>query len=299
MRSAPATVETMLSGVEFTLARCVKIVTREEDQWCFTDLDDDLEISGHGVVDGIYQAGIGLLAGDIDLTLGLEADNTEFKVPLSTSVTRTAVLGRRFNQADVWIFDADHSLDNPGPTELLYGKITEARVEGNAAVFEVRSSADLWNVTVGSILTPRCRADFGDAQCGMEKIDIPATITAVESTMRFTISVGASDYEDQYFRYGDVQFRSGPLRWVQPFEVQQSSAAGVIELIEPLPEPPQVGNQLYVRRGCSRLKRSDDPSLPTCHSYLNLAPNGGLRFRGFDRVPGSDTYLKMPIPGQG
>jgi uncharacterized phage protein (TIGR02218 family) len=303
-RALPASIETMLEGTELTLARCVKINMINGDEFGFTDLDEDIELripeidlTSSGT---IYRAGTGLFTADIDLAVGLEADNTEISVPLGDVVTRAAVLGRRFNQTPVWIFDIDHSQDSPEPMELLAGRITEGRVEGGRAIFEIRGYSDMWNVSAGSVLTPRCRADYGDSKCGQDKVQLGFTVTAVESSLRFTIEFDdLATYADQYFRFGEVTWDFSWLYALPPMEVQQYGTAGVVELLEPAPQAPEVGDTGFICQGCSRLKKSDDPTIPTCFSHANYGPNGGLRFRGFDRVPGSDVYVRMPIPGQG
>lgn len=287
MRDLPASIDAQLATNEHTLARCVRINLRDGSVLAFCDHDEDL------VVDGItYAAGGGLLIGDIDLAAGLDADNTEVRLPVSETLTRARVLGRRYNQAEVFVFDCDWTADTPEEAELLAGKITEGSLEGQMAVFEVRSAADLFNIVIGSILTPRCRADFGDEQCGVAKFDEPAVVLTVESSVRFTVDLGY-DPGDSYFRFGEIEFTSGELEGVPPSEIlQYDGSAGLLELIEPLPALPEVGDELNMRQGCSRLKSSSDPELPTCAYWANVT-----RFRGFDRVPGSDIYLRLPVPG--
>lgn len=294
--TTPASILAMLETCDLTLARCVALVLRTGDTIGFTDLDEDLRVYVE-VLDSTvtFEAGAGLIVGDIDMAVGLAADNTEIRVPISASVTRGAVLGRRFNQADVYIFDVDHSQFEPigEIDEIIKGRITESRIEGNEAVFEIRSASDLWNETTGSLLTPKCRTDYGSDLCGKTKIDIAATVSAIESTIIFTLGDLAGLYADQHFRFGDLIFTSGALLNVWQFEVLQfDGATGRVELLEPLPEPPGIGDGVFIRRGCSNLKRSDDPTIPTCLTYANVR-----RFRAWDRVPGSDVYVRMPIPG--
>lgn len=295
-RPLPSSIVAMLAdpGATLKLARCMKLRLRDGTELGFTDLDEDVEVAldddlGYPVT---YQSGFGAIVGDITLAVGLAADNTEFSVPISSSVTRAAVLGKRFNRAVVWLFDIDHSAETPAPGEIMKGRISDSRIEGSRAVFEVRSDADYWNLVVGSVLSPRCRADFGDAWCGKEVVNISATVTAVASALTFTLGSISGDYTDQYFRFGEVEFVTGPLAGTPPREVVQSAATGVIEVFDPLVALPGIGDSVLIRQGCSRLKSSEDPTLPTCLYHENVT-----RFRGFDRVPGSDVYLRMTQPG--
>jgi len=296
MRDAPASIDTMLAGRTFTLARCVKIQLRDYTEYGFTDLDEDIEIalSTDIYTPLTYKSGEGVLPSDIDLSAGLEADNTELVIPLGASITRAAVLGRRFNQAKVWIFDIDHSQAVPELLAMMKGTITEARIEEGKAVLEVRSQADFWNVTIGSVMTPRCRADFGDTQCGKVPEIATGTILSVTSDMVFQTSLGGL-YADQYFRFGEIEFMTGDLADLPAREVvNYTGTTGALEIFDPLSTMPAVGDHFLMSRGCSRLKSSTDASVPTCLSYNNVT-----RFRGFDRVPGSDVYLKIAAPGDG
>lgn len=299
----PAAIQEMIDAAPtapLTLARCVKVTLRDGFSWGFTDHDRDLVVAldsdEYGAI--TYQAGNALIVGDIDLALGLSADSTEIAFPFGGLVELRQVVGRRLNHATVEIFDVDWSDDSqygPQPYELMKGTINDARGEGPLAVCEVRSQADYWNVVVGELMSPRCSADFGDSLCKMTIIPIQCSVVEVISTQQFRVSIAGS-YADNYFKYGTLQFTSGGLADVWVEEVfGYTGSNGMVELTTSLPDAPEVGDTLWIARGCSRIKSlPDDLSVPTCATYENV-----INFRGFDRVPGSDTYLRMPIPGQG
>ncbi len=297
MRDIPASIQDQLDGVPASplkLARCIKVRLRDGTEMGFTDLDESvivpLDTDLYGAVE--YQAGAGLFSGDIVLAVGLEADNTEFEVPLGDIVTLPAVLGKRFNRADVWIFDIDHSAEVPEPMALVRGKITEGRIETGSAIFEVRSIADYWNIVIGEVLTPRCRVDYGSVKCGVGVEQVAATVAIASSPIRITIST-ASAYDEEYFRYGEILFTTGVLAGLPAVEVvTYDQYTGEIELIEPLAGLPTVGDSLIIKRGCSKLHKAEDPMLSTC-----VSNNNGRRFRGFKHVPGSDVYLRLASPG--
>lgn len=293
MRTAPTTIAAMLAGTTpATLATCVKFVLRDQTEMGFTDLDEDVDVSLASDFDYAvtYSAVDGMVLGDIDYAAGLDADNGEIRIPVGGQITRADMLGRRFNQADVYIFDIDHSLSVPEEFEIFRGTIADAYAQEGMAVFEIRSLTDRYNSVVGSILSPRCGADFGDVRCGKAKDWIAATVTAVESNIKFTTDL--LGYADQHFRFGEVDFDSGDLQNSWPMEVIGfTGATGVVELFVPAPVAPQIGDLLRIAAGCSRLKVSDDASVPTCETNDNIP-----RFRGYDRVPGSDTYLKVAVP---
>ena len=302
MRTAPATIDAMLDQStardhSLTLARCVKIVLRDGTEMGFTDHDRDLvvPVSNDSYEPLTYRAGHGLIVGDLDLALGLDADSTEFSAPINELISREAVLARRFNHAKTYIFDVDWTLDEPLPLELMGGSIADSRNERHMAVFEIRSLNDYWNVTVGSLLTPRCRADFGDVKCGVTPVNRLVAVSQVISTMRFAVDI-AEDIADDFYRFGEAEFLTGDLAGTWPYEIVAfDSYTHEVETLSPMPGFPEVGDQLFLRNGCSKVKELPaDPTVPTCATYQNWR-----RFRGFDQVPGSDRFLRFPVPGNG
>lgn len=293
LRTASASVIAGLAAGSLELSRCVRIITRDLTAFGFSDHDAALSIQIDEAAPLTYAADAGVISGSIDLVTGLESSNCEIRMPLTATVTREDVLGRRFNQANVWIFDVQWSVTLPQPLPLLRGWIADARIEDNAAVFEVRSMQDMFNMSIGRIISPRCSADFGDIQCGVAKVDIAAVVTSALDSMRFYIDL-AGLYNDGHFRFGDCEFTWGRLAGTWPFEVfEYEGSTGLVTTLAPMPLIPEPYDELLIRRGCSNVKSSTDATIPTCKSYANVT-----RFRGFDRVPGSDAYLKVPVPGQ-
>lgn len=292
-RTVPASIAAQQAGTKFTLATCVKLILRDGTVYTFTDLDDDIDIGTFTATGSAatYVAGEGVLVSDIEVGSGLYAGTTELTMPIGSFVKRGDVVGRRFNQATVLIFWIDHSQDTPIPLEVMKGTIGEARVAEGRAIFEVRDLFDRYHVSIGRVLTPRCTADFADAQCGLTKTEIGGVVVAASSNMQFTTSIAGS-YADQHFRFGEIRFTTGELAGLPAREVVAfTGASGLVEVFDPFPAVPAANDAFVITRGCSRLKSSTDPLLPTCLSYDNVT-----RFRGFDRVPGSDTYLKVPVP---
>jgi uncharacterized phage protein (TIGR02218 family) len=295
VRDAPASIETMLGTTQLTLARCVKFVLRDGTEIGFTDHDQDLVVPlENDLYDPVtYHAGIGMVVGDMSLAVGLEADNTEMSFPLGElmPLTRANVLSRRFGMADCYIFDADWTQLVPQPLELMAGYIGEARPEKNMAVFEIRSNADRWNTVIGRLAAPRCTADFGDALCGATPTVNESTVLESLSNMRFRVDL-AENLADDFYRFGTVEFTTGPLGGTWPYEIVAFDGyLQEVEVLSPMPGFPEVGDSVLLRNGCSRVKKADDPTVPTCLTHNNV-----LRFRGLDQLPGTDRYIRFPIP---
>lgn len=302
-RTTSAQMDTMLArkGADAqTRARCIYLALRDGTSIGITDHDQDLVIDLDFISDVpiTFRADTGVMPSDISLSVGLNADNMEISGPLTDLITRAAVLGKRFNRATVKVFDIDWERQTDSSAndilKLLAGNIADARIQGGSFVFEVRSYTDRFNQTIGRLLTPYCDADFGDARCGKNREDIAAEVTAVTDDFRFTLDL-AGTYANDYFNLGTLEFLTGELAGTEEVEVfDYVGASSAVTILAPLPQAPAIGDTLVIRRGCSKLKKSDDATLPTCHSYDNV-----INFRGFDRVPGSDQYLKVAVPGQG
>lgn len=297
-RTASAHLTTMLAkkGADVqTRARCVWIARRDGTVLGFTDHDRDLTIDLTDISDVpvTFRADVGIMASDITLTTGLDADSVEISGPLGSVVTRADVLGRRYNRAQIRMFDVDWNQTWPDVLALMAGHIADVKIQGGRFVFEARSVADLYNQPIGRLITPYCTADFGDSQCGVALTNIAATVTAVTDDFRFTLGGLAGTYANDYFNLGTVVFLSGDLAGQEQVEVfDYVGATGAVTLFAPLAASPSVGDTLYIRRGCSKIRKSDDATLPTCLTYDNV-----INFRGFPDVPGSDQYLKYPVPG--
>jgi uncharacterized phage protein (TIGR02218 family) len=259
-----------------------------------TDHDRTLSFNlGDGTVD--YLPDTGILPSAIAASVGFEADNFEVTGPIGEIVTRPAVLGGRFDRARVYLFEVNWKSLASGAIRLFAGNISEATVKSGKFVFEVRSDADKFNQTTGELITPYCSADFCDAQCGLDLADFTtaATVDAVLDAMRFSVSYTGTIPDDDLNK-GTILFTSGALTGALPIEVQDWAVGGDIQLFEPLPEPPEIGDALDLRFGCLKIRKSDDAAARTCMFYENT-----INMRAYPEVPGSDQVLKYANPGSG
>lgn len=293
-RTVSAHLTTFYASKEQTPARCLWIARRDGTVIGITDHDEDLIVDMPDISDQpvTFKANAGILPSDIRTVIGFNADNFEVEGPLGDLISRNAVLGRRFSRARVRLFEIDWSQDWPDQCPLMQGYITNPRVRGDRFVFEVRSDFERYNATIGRVIAPYCDADFGDARCGAAVPQAECEIVEVIDDFRFRVDLGGL-YADDHFVYGKSEFIDGDLRDCDPVEIfSYVGATGYVTCLVPFPEEPEVGDRLVLRRGCSKLKVADDPTIPTCASYNNV-----LNFRGMDQVPGSAQYLKIAVPG--
>lgn len=294
MRSASANMIAMLATRNHHRARCLYLALTDGTVIGMTDHDRNLTVDMPDISDVpiVYYANIGITPSDISMGVGLDTDSLEVTGPLTALITKEQVLGKRFQLAIARIFEVDWRAAGQGMIPIFGGHVADAHVEGGSFVFEVRSLFDFLNQSTGRLLSPYCSADFGDELCQVPRPTFTASVTAATDEYRFEIDL-AGVYADDYFKPGSVEFLSGTLAGTAEVEVVgYDGATAFVTLIAPLADVPQIGDSLYIRTGCSKLKISDDVTIPTCKTYNNV-----LNFRGFDQVPGSDTYLKIPVPG--
>jgi uncharacterized phage protein (TIGR02218 family) len=284
-----------LAGRAHTRCTMLLLVLRDGSSIGITDHDKDItfDVNGDGAV--TYQSGTGILASDVVLQAGLDADNYEVTGPLKDDgdFTLERVVGGRFNRARAYLFQVNWKDLSSGAIKLLAGNVSEARVEGGRFVFEVRSDCDRFNQTVGRLIVNNCDADFGDARCGITPEQITGTVSAVSSASSFTVTF-AGTYADDYFNLGTCEFATGELAGTDRIEIFDWTAGGVITLFIPLVEAPAIGDTCTIKTGCSKARISDNPAVRTCKFYDNV-----INFRGFPEIPGTDQTIKPAIPGQG
>lgn len=276
-----------------TLAVMLRLDLVDGNTLAFTDHDQELEFDlGDGAA--TYQPWVGINPSAVTLVTGLEASNMEVSGPIGELVTRTTVLGGRYRGAVARLFVVNWDALADGPIRVLKGEVAEGRVEGSRFVLEVRGLTWRFNDSWGRVLSPLCTATFGDPStgCPVVRTPYPATVTSVTDDLHFAVNLGGAHAND-FFNYGGVQFLTGGLANTAEVPViDYVGASGAVELLEPLVDQPEVGDTLNLYRGCSKLLRTEDASIPTCYGYGAVAD-----FRGFPEVPGSRFYHKVSAPG--
>lgn len=249
------------------------------------DLDFDI---GDGLV--TYDAGTGVLASDVAMSCGLDADNYEVRGPVGDVVTLAAILGGRFNRARARLFQVNWNSLTDGAIPILSGNVSEARIEGGEFVMAIRSDVDRFNQTVGRTITNQCPWDFADGiNCHATATSITGTVTSVVNAMHFTVSFAGS-YIDALFNKGTAQFLTGTMAGTKPIEIETWYATGEIILFTPAVDVPAVGDTMTIKNGCSKARSGPNG----CISH-----NAILDFGGYPEIPGSDQALRAAIPGQG
>jgi uncharacterized phage protein (TIGR02218 family) len=175
---------------------------------------------------------------------------------------------------------------------IMRGRVGEGRVEGARWVLEVRNAADAFNHTQGGVLSPYCRTYFGSDKCGVARPSVATEVLAPVSLLSFTVDL-AGLHPDDLFNYGNAAFTGGELAGTDEMRIlDYDGATALVSLFEPLIVQPEAGDAVTLYQGCSRLRMSDDASVPTCLTWDNV-----VNFRGHPDVPGSRQYHKVTAPG--
>lgn len=290
MRTLSAGIAGHLSGTAHKRVSMLRLDLVDGSTLALTDHNRDLPFDlGDG--SATYLAGTGILPSDLSLSTGFDADDIEVGGPIveggslaAGEVTRTMVLGGRFDDATARFFQVNWDDLDGGAVELLKGRVALAEVEGSRFKLTIHSEISKFAQEVGRTITAYCDADFGDARCGYSPIVDAVTVTAVTDARNFTVSNTAARASD-FFNRGTVQFTSGALNGTRPVEVFDYATSGAVALWTELAEAPEVGDMLNITQGCGKT-RAD------CLAYDNV-----VNFRGFPDVPGSDQVLRYPNPG--
>lgn len=304
-RTLSANLATHIAGRAHTRATMLRLDLVDGTVLAVTNHDQDIAFNlGDG--SAIYSASTGVLPSDLSLSTGFGADEIEISGPLREPseasppepniVTRSAVLGGRFDDAVARFFEVDWTTLADGPIRLMRGYVVNTEAPGGEFKFTVHTEMSKFAQQIGRTITGYCDADFGDARCGYTPDEISVTVTGVTDERVFAVDISGFSpaYADDYWNRGTAIFLTGALAGIRPVEIFDSSAAGNIALWMPLPEPPEIGDTLTLRQGCYDVATNTSKTRPACMAFDNI-----VNFRGFPDVPGSDQVLRYPNPGGG
>jgi len=169
MTTSPALL-THLAGDVLTLATLVTVTRRDGAVFGFTDHDRDISFAGN-----TYQAGT-YTASAISSTADMAVDNLEVASYLSGAVvTQSDLLAGLWNYARVLIEQVNYADLSMGARVLRKGTLGEISIGNLSFNTELRGLTQALQQTVGELTSIRCRADLGDARCGVNLA--PLTVT--------------------------------------------------------------------------------------------------------------------------
>lgn len=224
-------------------------------------------------------------------TIGTGVDNCELSGRISSeSISAISLENGDYDDAELLIFYVN-------PNDLSMGKKVQyagfvGEVAWNEVAFsnEARSLMQRSRQEVGSICMPTCRAELGDAKCGVNlagntlsghAIQATATVTSLPTKRTFRAS-GLGSFPTSHFSMGVLLWLSGSNAG-RMMEVKGSTTStGAIELQLPMPEDVEVGDTFKITAGC-------DGVIDTCRDVFG----NSARFQGEPHTPGADATLKV------
>lgn len=163
MKSISASLKSHLQGEVTTLATCWKITRSDGIILGFTDHDEDVTISSV-----LYEAATGFTPTTIQSNESLSVDNLETDGLIdSSTVTDGDLIAGLYDYADVEIFMVNYASVTSGLLLLKKGTLGEVTVKQDQFRAEVRSLSQKLQQTIGEVFSANCRADLGDARCGI------------------------------------------------------------------------------------------------------------------------------------
>ncbi len=285
MRDTPAALNTHMGLGTTTLAYIVKL-TRRDGVALYVALDHDEPIPYDGHV---YHPIYGLIPTEIATSSALDVDNLEAKgALLALGVDESSIAAGLWNLCDVRLMRINWRDTSMGVEKCkrgYFGQISQDIGE-NTFNAEVRGITQKLQSVFGSLLSPLCDADFGDARC--QKVLVEGThlftakaITSIVTDQRQFICSSLAGVTAGEFVSGKVTWTAGDNAGLSK-EIKGHTAGGNIELTEPMPYAFAIGDVGTFTVGCRK------NAVPDCTVRFDNYPN----FKGFDKAPGTDQLYR-------
>ena len=244
----------------------------------FTSHDRDVAVDGV-----MLRASPGMLPSSIIESVGLETDGLEVNGALTSDAIRAEDLASgRWDAARLEIFLFDWSNPSAGKRILAAGELGAVSYSKNAFEAELLGQTHLLDRPVVPQTSPGCRAQFCDADCGLNRLrfrHFGAVVTAEADAVTLDIPVAANA-----FAYGQLRWLEGANTGITADVV--ANTASRFSLTRPPHFPVTPGTKVELIEGC-------DKRLETCATRFGNAIN----FRGEPHLPGNDLLTRYPGAG--
>jgi uncharacterized phage protein (TIGR02218 family) len=273
-----------LEGDVLTLATCWRLARRDGVVFRATDHDGDLAVDGE-----TYRARAGYSRTAVASEAGLAVGNVDLEGVLDDAgLEADALRAGLYDGAEVRIFVVNWQDPSQGTLRLRRGWLGEVMLssEGQWRT-ELRGMSQVLAQRLIEPYTPDCRADLGDARCGVAITDPewtrPGLVTAPLDALSFTAVIDVEGKPNDWFTGGVIIFTSGQNSG-RAIEARGSDlATGDLVLSFPPPFPVGTGDAFEIYPGC-------DKRLSTCIERFDNV----LNFRGDPFVPGADKLTETP-----
>lgn len=293
MKSISAGLKAAIAEGTTTLARLFEITTTGGLVLRFTDHDTDLFYNLISIVPPAIQhtwhASSGVSVSSIVTSSTNSQSSTQVRVVYTTGfIEELACIRGEFDGARMRVFFLDWTDYSLGHATLFEGVLGSFQNSFKGyGFFELFNKFAQLRRPLGAVYSPECRADLGDARCG---VDINAlsdsfTVASVLSRSAFTITT-SSGAATKYYEQGNIVFNSGANagRAVEVLTDPSASTTRAIRIVLPFPADVEVGDTGTIYAGC-------DKRIITCKEKFGNAIN----FQGEPAVPGALFASGYPI----
>lgn len=280
MRTIPSGLAAHLANDVTSLSTCLKIERQDGIVLGFTDHDQDL------IVDGmLYAATDGFNPTSVSSSNALSVDRLDVETAISDERIRDSdIAAGLYDGAAVTLLLVNHQAPGDGAIILKHGTMGEITLSGGQFKAELRGLTQALQRTAVERFSSTCRAEFGDAKCGVNLAAHRVTGTLDGNMGDFTVLDAARMEAAGFYDDGTLRFESGVLAG-QLFRVS-GFAPGIVRLALPFAVPPAVGDGYALTQGC-------DKRFGTCAERYDNA----LNFRGEPHLPGLDRILQTLSTG--
>lgn len=161
---------THLAGEVLTTCTAIKITRRDGDVFGFTTLDVGFTADGVAYRAGSFSPSAVASSGDMSV------DNLDVQTLLDPDIITAAdLLAGVWNYARVDVMLWNYADLTQGSRILRRGTLGEVRAGAVGFTVELRGLAQALQQPVGEVSTMRCRADLGDARCGVNVAALAVT----------------------------------------------------------------------------------------------------------------------------
>ena len=285
MRSTPALLSGHMAQGTTSLANCWRVTLTNGAVYGFTDHDQP--ITSGGIV---YEAASGFLPSALMTQSRLAPDNQSAQGFLDSDAIDPADLSAGlWDHAEVVVFRVNWRSPGSGTEIMGRGHIGEVGLQRGVFSAEVRGLTAAYSQAISEVYQPGCRADFGDARCGLSLAAFTVT-GSIDTVSADGLTLGDAARTEPgpdglgglgYFVGGKLSLTSGASAGLS-MEVKGYSPGEIVLHLQ-LPRGVAPGDTYTLHAGCGKRFTED------CVARFG----NGINFRGEPHVPGIDQIIQV------
>lgn len=277
MKNIGTDLRAAISDEVTTLCQIWSITPHMRDTLYFTSHDRDIEFGGE-----TWIAAAGFQASTVENTLGGSRGNLDITIMLNSEyITRDDVERGLMIEAEVELFTVDWAHPEHGSIREFKGNVKQVGVPTNLhAVLTLQGNLSRMSRQLTENYTPTCRADFGDARCGINADTFSEEfIVTAGSDLSFTSAELGGEPNGRY-KLGSIVWHTGNNTGHAQEVLTNVFFTGEVRLFMIPPFPIEPGDAGIIYRGCAK-------TVAACQAYNNIR-----NYRGEPYVPGEDFIYK-------